>query len=295
MKITVITPFYEGEKYMDGYVDCILANYRALEKVGHELEVILVNDSPWVKLEAPATSEGQIIKVITNDENMGIHASRVAGLAQATGDYVMFLDQDDVLIEDALVQMLRAGVKAPNQVVVANALLEQADGSKLLWYRTDYHKSKVGDLDTYLQVGIQIVSPGQCIIPRALIPEFWTTHLVTVNGADDYYLWILMLAAGVKFTVLDEACYIHKYTAQNISADTTATDASVYDFINLLPDYESITQTQIETLLQMISYKADFRSSGIIGKAASTLANFNLFLINYKYKKNTKTPLGFNR
>lgn len=49
MKISVITPFYEGEKYMEKYVACMEANRKSLEAAGHSLEVVLVNDSPWKK------------------------------------------------------------------------------------------------------------------------------------------------------------------------------------------------------------------------------------------------------
>ena len=96
MKISVITPFYEGADYMQQYVQCMEANQDNLKLQGHELEVILVNDSPWKKLECGA-ADNQYIKVITNPENKGIHYSRVSGLSQATGDYVMFLDGDDKL------------------------------------------------------------------------------------------------------------------------------------------------------------------------------------------------------
>ena len=294
MKITVITPFYEGDKYMRNLIESLMANQHNLQQKGHELEVILVNDSPWKRLEAPE-SQNQFIKVITNESNRGIHYSRVAGLAEATGDYVMFLDQDDILKGDALVKLLKAIVDDDADVEVANAELEQADGSLLLWYRNNYHKNLVGDLKTYLRIGIQIISPGQCLIKKTSIPDFWKTHIMTKNGADDYFLWLLMLAQGMKFKCLDEALYTHRYTAANISADTTVTDASVYDFIDLLNDCDYFKQEDIFTLHEMITYKNQFRASNTIGKITCSLANLGLFIDNIVFKKKTGTGYGFNR
>ncbi len=294
MKISVITPFYEGDKYMDNLVDAMLANEQSLSKAGHELELIMVNDSPWKKLEAPE-GEDKFIKVITNPENKGIHYSRVAGLEAATGDYIMFLDQDDVINGDALVKLLKAMVQNKADVMVANASLEQADGSKLLWYRNAYHKSLVGDLTTYLRIGIQIISPGQCLIKKSAIPEFWKENIMQKNGADDYFLWLLMLAKGAKFVCFDEALYTHKYTAKNLSADTTVTDASVYDFIELLNDCDYFKQEDIFTLHEMITYKNQFRASSTFGKITCSLANLGLFIDNLKFKKKTGTGYGFNR
>ncbi|SDB46476.1 Glycosyl transferase family 2 [Pseudobutyrivibrio sp. YE44] len=294
MKISVITPYYQGDKYMDAYVDSMLKNQQSLKAVGHELEVILVNDSPWKKLEAPQQEE-QFLKVITNPENKGIHYSRVSGLKEATGEYIMFLDQDDIIEKDALVKLLKAITKSQADIEVANASLEQSDGTKLLWYRNAYHKSLVGDLTTYLRIGIQIISPGQCLIKKDAIPEFWTSHIMSKNGADDYFLWLLLLAKKAVFHYHDEALYTHKYTAANLSADTTVTDESVYDFIDMLNDCDYFTQEDIFTLHEMISYKNQFRASGTFGKITCSLANLGLFIDNLKFKKKTGTGYGFNR
>ena len=294
MRITVITPFYEGDKYMDAFVDSMLANESELSRKGHSLEVIIVNDSPWKKLEAPE-SESNFLKVISNDENRGIHYSRVAGLKQATGDYIMFLDQDDVLASDALIKMLEAAISKSSSVLVCNAYLEQSDGSKLLWYRNAYHKSLIGDFTTYLRIGIQIISPGQCLIKKDIMPEFWQNHLVQKNGADDYYLWLLLLAKNTRFDYLDEALYVHKYTKSNLSKDTNITDASVYDFLDLLSECDYFKQEDIFTLHEMITYKNQFRASSIVGKVTCSLANLGLFLDNLKFKKKTGTGYGFNR
>ena len=294
MKITVITPYYEGDKYMDGFVDSMLSNEAALKSAGHSLEVILVNDSPWKKLEIP-DEEKSFFKVITNPENKGIHYSRVAGLQKATGDYIMFLDQDDVLEADALAQMLAAANTKAAEVMVCNAYLEQSNGNKLLWYRNDYHKSLIGDLTTYLRVGIQIISPGQCLVKKDVIPVFWQEHLVQKNGADDYYLWLLLLAAGIRFDYLDKALYTHRYTKSNLSKDTNITDASVYDFLDLLAECDYFKQEDIFTLHEMITYKNQFRASSKLGKITSSLANLGLFIDNLRFKKKTGTGYGFNR
>ena len=295
MKISLITPYYQGSRYMAAYVDCLLKNYNNLQKKGYNLEVILVNDSPAESLTAPETEVALDIRVIANPENKGIHYSRLAGLAKATGDYVMFLDQDDLLKEDALLQLILSAEASGAAVTVSNAYLQQADGTYLTWYRTSYHKERIGDLDTYLDIGIQIISPGQCLIKREAIPDFWCQHLVRVNGADDYYLWLLMLAKGCEFSYLDQPLYIHMYTGDNISFDTQATDASVYDFLDLLHDCDYFLQKDIFRLHEMITYKNAFRQASGLGKISCSLAHLPLLFKNISYKRGTQTPLGFNR
>ena len=299
MKITVITPFYKGEKYIERYVDCMLDNEANLKSEGHELRIILVNDNPsGPAIPIDNNEKDGFIKFIVNDENRGIHFSRVAGLEEVSDDtdYIMFLDQDDTLEKDALLTMLNHA-KANNlpDVVVSNAKLEQADGSRLLWYRNDYHKSLIGDLNTYVKVGIQIISPGQCLIKPDSIPDFWKENILENNGADDYFLWLLMLAQNKTFSYCDEPLYEHHYTAVNLSADTTVTDTSSFEFMEYLGDCEFFPQEALFSLHEMVSYKSQFRTSKTLGKIQCSLAYLNLFTENLKFKKKTGTKLGFNR
>jgi hypothetical protein len=230
----------------------------------------------------------------------------------------MFLDQDDLLAENAIArqiekirtwQMQVKSVHAANPEVqgtrlehlmlhpvsVSNALLEQPDGSKLLWYRSDFHKGKVGDYKTYLTVGTQIISPGQCLIPRSAIPDVWCERICKKNGADDYYLWILLLANKVPFIVLDEPLYIHKYTGENLSEDTKKTDASTYEFLDYLEEEKAIEPGDRKRLRRMIGYKDRFRGGNVFTKCVETLRNFDIFWVNLWFKMRSKTPYGFNR
>ena len=317
MKVSIITAFYHGNDYMKQYTDCILANQKHMSKED-ELEVILVNDSPDEEIKLPIDGTDYNITIVDQKENQGIHGARVRGLREAKGEYVMFLDQDDILVEDAIakhaekVKQWQQQISKMNDgnsfvqgtgleqlmlhpVSVANALLEQADGEKLLWYRSQYHKNKIGDYKTYLKVGVQIISPGQCLVPKKMIPVIWTTNICKANGSDDYYLWLLLLSRRIPFLLLDEPLYIHKYTGQNLSADTTNTDASVYEFIEMLKQDTIISEKELKLLRRQIEYKAEFRKGGIGTKLVSTAKNLDIFVANAIFKLRSRTPYGFNR
>lgn len=294
MKVSVITPFYQGNRYMDRYVSAMKQNAKNLQSED-ELEVLLVNDSPWEKVVLPGESgqEGWI-RVIENRENIGIHGSRVHGLSQATGEYLLFLDQDDELAPDALRKMIGKAKQNPGSVIVCNALLEQANGREL-WYRTDYHKQRIGDLGTYLKVGIQIISPGQCLVPKDVIPDLWKRRICTKNGADDYYLWLLLLKQKIRFSLLDEPLYVHRYTAKNLSSDTRVTDASSYEFLSYMEEESAMSSKEIALLRRMLRYKDAFRRGSAGTKISESLKNPDLFAANVIFKLRSGTRYGFNR
>lgn len=289
MKVSVITPFYKGNKYLLKYFECLEKNKANLQC---ELEIILVNDSPEETVDVSGCGALDV-KVINLEMNSGIHFARVAGLKEVSGDYVMFLDQDDLLVDDALHKLVSEAEKTEADLVIANATLEQKEGN-VVWYRTDYHKNLVWDKDTYLKVGNQIMSPGQCLIKKNVIPEKWNENILKNNCCDDYFLWLLMIDR-VKAVYLDEPLYVHSYTGSNVSADADITYVSSKEMIHYLRRDESLPVKELDTLYKMVDYKYKFKQVGKFKKITLSLKNLPLALTNILYKKRTKTSYGFNR
>ena len=69
----------------------------------------------------------------------------------------------------------------------------------------------------------------------------------------------------------------------------------VYDFIELLQDCDYFKQADAFRLHEMITYKAQFRKSNLLGKITSSLANLDIFWANLIFKRKTNTAYGFNR
>lgn len=301
MKISVITTFYNGNSYMASYQKMMIANEEKLQQANqksgsdYSMEVIIVNDSPKerVALHAIYASKKNWF-VYNNESNLGIHGSRVKGLSYATGDYIVFLDQDDHLEDDALLTFLQMASHNEHKVIVSNCNFQTKNGTNLL-YRTDYQKNRVGDYEVYLCVGTQIVSPGQCAVPRVLIPDVWKENILKHNGADDYFLWLLLLGMGIGFVYVDMPLYTHVYTGENISGATEQTDASVYEFIPYLRKCGFMEQDEVDLLERMMHYKADFRKGNLVTKCLLSLKNLDIFVNNLVFKKKSKTPYGFNR
>jgi glycosyltransferase involved in cell wall biosynthesis len=93
MKISVIVPMYKVEKYLTKCLDSIV------NQTYKDLEIILVDDGSPDKSGEIAEEYAKMdnrIKVI-HQINRGISAARNAGLLEATGDYIAFVDSDDYI------------------------------------------------------------------------------------------------------------------------------------------------------------------------------------------------------
>lgn len=101
--ISVIIPVYNAASSVAGTVECLMSQ-------GYEaLEVILVDDGSTDgsgRICDGISRENPSVKVI-HKPNGGVSSARNAGLEVASGDYVMFLDADDLLKPGTLVSMGR--------------------------------------------------------------------------------------------------------------------------------------------------------------------------------------------
>ena len=91
--ISIIVPIYNVEGYLSHCIDSIL------NSTYQDFELILVDDGSTDNCGAICDSYSEKdhrIRVIHQD-NVGVSASRNTGMKMATGDYIMFVDGDDIV------------------------------------------------------------------------------------------------------------------------------------------------------------------------------------------------------
>lgn len=94
-KISVIMPVYNGEKYLEEAIGSIL------DQTYKPFEIILVDDGSDDKTAEIAAAYKKSLVYLYQD-NAGIAPSRNLGIEKAKGDYISFLDADDLWIKEKL-------------------------------------------------------------------------------------------------------------------------------------------------------------------------------------------------
>lgn len=104
MKFSIIVPAYNGEEYISQTLDCLLSQS---EK---DIEIITVNDgstdSTQNIIEEYAKKDSRIKAFY--QENAGVSAARNNGIERACGEYIIFIDSDDLLGDGALATLYAA-------------------------------------------------------------------------------------------------------------------------------------------------------------------------------------------
>lgn len=223
MLFSVIIPIYKGNVYIRRIVKMIESNHAFMKCKGIEskFEIIFVNDYPEEKLDLVQTSEDDIlIKGIESEINRGIHGARCLGLQNCKGEYILFFDQDDILRDNFFYSQWMAMGNC--DLVVCNGV----NHKRKMIYSSRESQKRVLDRKVYLSKDNPIVSPGQVILRRNSIPEQWTKYILQNNGADDYFLWLLIVFTNKKIATNFENVYTHTVHGSNTSKDSTLMDAS---------------------------------------------------------------------
>lgn len=125
MTVSVIVPVYRVESTLDRCVASIV------DQTYQNLQIILVDDgSPdrCPQLCDAWQSRDARIEVI-HKENGGLSDARNAGLAQAAGEAIVFVDSDDYLDREAIETMVSAMQRHHADLVICSIAEETADGS----------------------------------------------------------------------------------------------------------------------------------------------------------------------
>lgn len=90
---SIITPMYNSEKYLHGYF------FNVLNQKFKDFEIVCIDDNSTdgtlKTLERFQKTDGRI-KVIHNQQNLGPGTSRNIGMEECHGEYVWFVDSDDM-------------------------------------------------------------------------------------------------------------------------------------------------------------------------------------------------------
>lgn len=277
--ISIITPFYYGNKYVKKLFSTLEKNYQEIKKVfsNVEIELVIVNDSPSVLVDLQNIKVGFEYRIINHIKNSGIHQARVTGLNNCKGDYILFLDQDDELVDNAIKDQLEQILRENADIVICNAYIEEKKGRFLL-YKTKSDYTRLTDLNFYLKSHNVIKSPGQCLIRKECIPIEWKKYIMLQNGSDDLFLWILMLEKSYKFILNKKPLYIHKYTGENLSESEEKMNISSLEIVDILKNVKYIPNKDIYILEKSRKFSYELRNSTYLEKCFLIFKNINLCL-----------------
>lgn len=123
-KISIIIPIYNVESYLD---KCLTS---VVQQTFDDIEIICVDDASTDKsgeiLKKYAQSDKRI-KILKHSQNLGQSMARNNGLHFSSGEYVLFVDADDILNPNAVHILYEQAVKDDLDIIMYSAHCAVAD------------------------------------------------------------------------------------------------------------------------------------------------------------------------
>lgn len=206
--VSVVIPVYNGEKYIKAAINSVL------KQTYSEIEIIAVDDGSLDNTMEIAKSFSQIRYY--RQENKGVSASRNFGMSVARGDYIAFLDADDLYTPDKIEKQVNLLENNADIDVVYNDGTIVDDNLKVIGtLKSEYVLENQADFLACLLFR-QLVPVPASIMIRKKCMEDGILYNETYSNAEDYD-FIIRLAERYKFGYIPEPLYIYRRHENNLT------------------------------------------------------------------------------
>ncbi len=224
MKISVVIPVYNGERYLGQALESAFAQEHPVH------EVIVINDGS-------TDDTGKVLekfkgKIISRTiPNGGVANAMNLGMSLATGDWIAFLDHDDIWFKNKLRRQVEEVRRAPSAGFVCCNYALRPNGLKR---RLVPHYSKLDILRILRNSGPLIAQPVPVLLHENIVGTS-SSAMVRVDVAKrvgefdrayrisgDYDFW-LRCAAETPFVAVPEILFYKRTHATNISGNELLT------------------------------------------------------------------------
>lgn len=137
MKISVIVTIYGVERYVEAAMESLLG-----QTMTRGVEFIVVNDASRDRsmeiVRSVARRYPQVeVRILEMLRNGGVAAARMRGMAEAKGEYLIFMDGDDTVDRAMLESMWNAVERSGADIAVCDIAMVWPDGKTLICNQKD--------------------------------------------------------------------------------------------------------------------------------------------------------------
>jgi glycosyltransferase involved in cell wall biosynthesis len=219
--VSVVIPCYNGERFVRDAIDSVLGQTRT------DLEVIVVDDGSTD--DSPRMVEALLsdprVRLLRHGSNKGIAAARNTGIAAACGEYIAFLDQDDLWLSNKLQVQVPLLEDGPPDLglVFSDAIVATEDGVRLGLVHAGEMPRGLNDFSRerlvrslFLHNFITLVT---ALVRKSSVEQLGGFDETIRGGADDYE-FCMRLVSRYRVMVTGEPLAVRRVHGDNYSDDT---------------------------------------------------------------------------
>lgn len=214
--VSIIIPTYNYAQFLPGTLESVLSQKRV------NLEVIVVDDgstdeTQHILEDFQAKSHGRLH--VLHQNKQGLSAARNAGINLAHGEFLVFLDADDILLQDALASQcdMLFAYSDLHMTVCRSFFFENTD-SHGIPIRTGQWRLFCRDLDIHL-CHFNIAPPHAFMIRRSLI-DLAGGFDTGLTACEDHDFWFRAISLHAKLVANPKAAVAYRRHQTSMSSNT---------------------------------------------------------------------------
>lgn len=225
--ISVITPCYNAERFIDSCIQSVLS------QTYKNWELILVDDcstdDTLNKIQMYSKLDNRIKYYTTKRTSGGPSHPRNIGITTCTGDFVAFLDADDLWLPEKLSEQIEFALENNYQFVYSNYEKISSEG-----FRQGRRLRMKAEVDYKYMLRTCEIPCLTVLIHKNLIKN----RLFKEFGKEDYLLWLEILRTGVKAYNTGR---VHALYRQQDSSRSSNKIKMLYEQWIILRDFQKIS------------------------------------------------------
>lgn len=218
--VTIGIPVYRSEAYIRQALES------ALVQSYPSIEFLIVDDAgndgsmDIVRNLQAIHQRGKDIRIITHRENQGVSASRNQIIAEAKGDYLYFMDSDDVIAENTLSLMMQNMHQYEAEIVFGSNEKIELSGERIVYQYPSLQLQEKDALASFAYrkyAGIQ-ASACNYLVKTSLLREnhlefiktdYWEDFVFTFDLVT--YISRAVLLPDITYTYICRECSLSHY------------------------------------------------------------------------------------
>jgi len=210
--VSIIIPAFNAQRWIRAAIDS------ALSQTWAHCEIIVIDDGSTDGTAALVEAEYGLRVKLRRQPNRGVAAARNAGLEVARGDYVQFLDADDILLPSKVATHVDALRSNPTCTLAYCDWAVFTTDPKRRRRHLLHRSFAEGDVLAALLTSNLFV-PHAALVRRDAVVAAGGFASFNAIGTEDYDLWLRLAARGARFVFTPRVLVLYRRHPGSMSSN----------------------------------------------------------------------------
>jgi teichuronic acid biosynthesis glycosyltransferase TuaG len=223
--VSVIMPAYNCENYIEDSINSVLA------QTYKDLELIVIDDGSndnTVNIINKISNQDSRVKFYKNKENKGVSVTRNKGISLANGEWIAFLDSDDIWTETKIEEQLKYANELEAEFIFTGVSYIDEKGEP---YSGIFEVPNTVSYSKLLRQNV--ITCSSVLIKKR---HFNSIKMENDNMHEDYAVWLRVLRSGICAYGINKPLLIYRISRNSKSGNKLKTikmTYSVFRFVGL--------------------------------------------------------------